>query len=212
MKRFILILAVICVFFLTASCGSTSGQVYTEPSVNAPAAEQTPVPEAPVPPEQPAEVPEAAQPAVQTLPPVPEQVPAAPAAPASEPCTVKGGGYSGDVVSAFPDKDYTGADVIVVKFNFTNSNSTPNAFSNVVEVRASQDGKFLNGDYVVMDAACFGGLAYNFRNSVSNGSSVSCVYAYPSTSSSPVDVSINIYNDFNSRSLLGSGSCTVAVG
>lgn len=233
MKKIFAAAAIICVFFLLASCGSVKDQVYTEPAAPVQEATAAPVQEA-LPP-QPASAENVAQPeSVQTVQQVqsviaetqPQSVTSTAVQtqnevqpqlerqelPAQGSFTVEGGGYTVEVLSANTDKDYTGTPVAVVKMNYTNSNSSQNCLGDHVEITVKQNGKKLDGDFLVMDASTFDGLAFNFRSPVSNGGSVRCCSAYPTTSGDPLDVSIKIYNDFNSRSILGSGSGTVTIG
>ena len=127
----------------------------------------------------------------------------------SEGVTIEGGGYTVEVVSAKVDKDYSGNDVVAVKFRFTNNNSDSVSFGDVIDVSVSQNGRTLKDDGIMFDGSSFDGCAFNFRTPMSNGSSISVVYAYNYSSSDPVDVSVKIYNDFLNRKVLGSGSCTL---
>lgn len=239
MKRMISVFCIIAVFFCFASCGSSKNltSVYVPPQPAAPA-EQASVPAAqPAAPavqksvgegslssESPAEEP-MPLPVITPVPlqdPIPAAVPVQPAeiqnagsqpsAAVSSGCTAEGGGYSIEVLSAVKDKDYTGADVVVISFEYTNNSSAGNSFSDIANIRVTQNGKTLDGDGVVMDQSTFNGLAYNFTKEVKVGQSIKCVYAYFTSSGDPVDVSVEIFNDFLNRKVLGSASCTLSVG
>lgn len=238
MKRMISVFCIIAVFFCFASCGSSKNMasVYIPPQ-SAPE-EQASLPA--VQPAAPAvqesareESPAFDSPAENPMPlpiitPVPLQDPVPAAAPVqsaeiqnagsqssaavSSGCTAEGGGHSIEVLSAVKDKDYTGADVVVIAFEYTNNSSASNSFSNIANIRVTQNGKALEGDGVVMDQSTFNGLAYNFTKEVKVGQSIKCVYAYFTSSGDPVDVSVEIFNDFLNRKVLGSASCTLSVG
>ena len=130
----------------------------------------------------------------------------------AEPVTVKGGNYTEEIVSAELDTDYTGAQVIAVKFNFTNNGSESTCFGDVALVTVRQDGRTLNGESVIMDSNSFGGLAFNFRTQISGGTTIPCVYAYPYYGSGDIDVSLTLTTHDNARTTLGSGSATLSVG
>jgi len=222
MKRLFLIAAVLALFFSLASCGSAP-KAAPSPTPEAPSApESAPVPSSTVVETAPAVTPEPA-PAVEQVPvqtaPVVEAVPqqqtpvsVPTVAPVSQAVTVEGGGYSVDILSAYLDKDYTGAQVVVVKFMFTNNNSESTCFGDVVNPVVSQNGSVLNGESVIMDSNNFGGLAFNFRESVSNGASIPCVFAYPYYGNGDLNVSLQILSDNNARQVLASGSTTLSIG
>ncbi|MDO5444181.1 MAG: DUF5067 domain-containing protein [Eubacteriales bacterium] len=240
MKRILSVFCIIAVFFCFASCGSSKNMtvvsVTPQPAVPS---EQASAPEIPsavpsaqeaagvltsqleeLPSEKSAPLPIVTPVPLQNSAPaeIPAQSPAVqdtgskPAADASSGCVAEGGGYSIEVLSAKKDQDYTGADVVVVAFKFTNNNPEETPFSHVANIRVTQNGKVLEGDGVVMDQSTFDGLGYNFTKAVKSGQSIKCVYGYLTSSSDPVDVSVEIYNDFLNRKVLGSASCSLNIG
>lgn len=239
MKRIFSVFCIIAVFFSFASCGSSKNltAVSAAPQPASPV-EQTPAPDilsaeasvqdaaaepfsvspsssedaAPLPIVTPVPLlaPAPADSAQAFSAPAPESQPMANDAPSG--CLAEGGGYSIEVLSAKRDKDYTGADVVVVTFKYTNNNPTETSFSQIANIRVSQNGRELEGDGVVMDQSSFDGMAFNFTKEIKAGQSIKCVYAYFTSGSDPVDVSVEIYNDFLSRTVLGSASCTLNIG
>lgn len=221
MKRLFLVAAALALFFCLASCGTVPK---TEPSPAPeiqPAPVQTPTVVESVAESAPIITPEPAPVIEQTpVPTVPVAAPAPqselPGEPVSDPAiqtvTVEGGGYSVEILSAFRDTDYTGAQVVVLKFLFTNNNSTASCFGNVADVTVRQNGSVLNGDSVIMDSNSFGGLAFNFRTSVSNGVSIPCVFAYPYNGDGDLNVSLQLLSDNNARQVLADGSAVLSIG
>ena len=231
MKKLFLLILAAAMFFNLASCGSSSNSptqsapAQNSVSVGQPAEEAAPVQTAP----QTQTVQNVVSPAetapVQKLPvvtPVPVEAVPAEAAPAEsgntapisamqDPIIAEGGGYKAEVVSARMDKDYTGADVIAVRFNFTNSNNSDMSFSQVIDVNVTQNGKTLSSDFIVITADSFDGTAMNAVVPVKNGTSIGCSYAYPYSSSAPLDISLKIYDNFLNRHLFGSASGTVSI-
>lgn len=234
-KLFLLILAAV-MFFNFASCGSSSNSptqsapAQNSVSVEQPAEETAPVQTAP----QTQTVQNVVSPAetapVQKLPvvtPVPveavpaetvpaETVPAefgntAPISAMQDTIIAEGGGYKAEVVSARLEKDYTGADVIAVCFNFTNSNNSDMSFSQVIDVIVTQNGKTLSSDFIIITSDSFDGTAMNAVVPVKNGTTIACSYAYPYSSSAPLDISLKIYDNFLNRHVFGSASGTVSI-
>lgn len=153
--------------------------------------------------------PASAEPAIPTQPLV--MMSATPEAPEAqtveEGCTVEANGYKIDVLSAEQGTDYFGNPVAIVKFLFTNNNSSPAAFWEVAKDTVSQNGVSMSNEGVVVDGADF----YTFTQPVSNGQSVQVQYAYPLTgSAAPLNVTIAVYN-YSLQATLASSSCTLTI-
>lgn len=154
--------------------------------------------------------PASAEPAIPTQPLV--MMSATPEAPeaqaaAEEGCTVEANGYRIDVLSAEQGTDYFGNPVAIVKYLFTNNNSSPASFWEVAKDTVSQNGVSMSNEGVVVDGAEF----YTFTQPVSNGQSVAVQYAYPlSGSAAPLNVTIAVYN-YSVQATLASSSCTLTI-
>ena len=211
MKKIFLLLCIFALFFVFASCGGSPAET---PAISpaSPAPQENniitePESSAPITPYENTDT----QPANPTTVEIPANaVIEAPSESLPE-ISAEGGGYSITVDSAWIDKDYTGAQVIAVKFLFTNNNSSPVCFADVINVSVSQNGAKLNGDSIIMDGSCFNGLAFNFRNQISKGATIPCVYAYPYSSSDNLDISVQILTDFNSRTVLANASGSIVI-
>lgn len=210
MKKYISVFCILALAIFAGSCGKNSApEVMPAPAQieqSVPVLPAEPAPEAPAAPAPvPEEVPAVPQAAVQEA--VPEPVPE-PVQP-QEGCTVEGGGYIVEIQSASVTTDGNGNNAIAVRFLFTNNNADPASFMWIADDHVSQNGTPLSVDGMApnMEDA----TQFNFTVQVSNGQSVPVTYIYPCYSTDPVDISFNILRDFNSRTVLGSGSCTLTL-
>ena len=223
MKRFVLIIFTLALFLCLASCGAKNAPSAeaSQPQAPAPApAEPTAVPEAPVqaPPAEPSPAPlTIVKPAVQAQPPV-QEAPAAQAQPAEQPhsanaqendvISASANGYTIEVLSAEPSKDYSGNDIILVKYLFTNTNSTSSALWQSTDQTVKQNGQILSPEGIACDDPSF----MNSYAQISGGQSVVCAYPYPCLSTAdPLDVSVSIYN-YNSGTTVSSASGRIFIG
>lgn len=115
-------------------------------------------------------------------------------------------GYTVEVLSASKDKDYLGNDIIMVRYRFTNSNSSSAAFWQATNQAVSQNGKSLSPDGIVCDDTEF----MNSYAQVSNGQSIICAYPYPYYGTDDLSIKVSIYN-YASGTTAASASGSIAV-
>lgn len=203
MKKVSIVILALTLFFCLASCG---------------AAKEAAQAAAPV------EVPQAAAPAEAAAPAIQEALPieAAPAvavtetapveaAPAavktSDEISVEGNGYTIEFLSAKVDKDYTGNDIVLIKYRFTNKSGASAAFWQVFNDSVSQNGRAMSSEGIVLDYSVMAS-AYD---AVEPGHTAVCSYAYPLYSETdPIDLTMKIFNYSNSTTVASaSGSVYV---
>lgn len=210
MKKYISVICILALAIFAGSCGKNSvpeaaqmpAQIeQSVPVLPAESVSEVPVTPAPVPEEVPADPQAAAQEAV------PEAVPEAVLP--QEGCTVEGGGYTVEIQSASLTVDGNGNNAIAVRFLFTNNNNDPANFMWIADDHVSQNGSPLSVDGMTPNME--DPTQFNFTVQISNGQSIPVTYIYPCYSTDPVDISFNILRDFNSRTVLGSGSCTLTL-
>ena len=201
-RKFLIALALV----MTVTAGSCSKQEQSSEPQSEPAPVETPAPAAE----------EAAETGAVTVQEV--EIPAQEQSPAAEEpetaalsestgCTVEGGGYTIEVVSAAVVQDRSGNSMMSVKFIYKNSNSEPTNFYEIADPIVTQAGKELSSDGMILDIDDV--TFYNFTVPVSNGQQITVNYCYPYVSDEPLEINMRILRDFNTKVLLASGSCTL---
>lgn len=229
MKRIVLVVFTLALFLCLASCGAnntpsteSSQPQAAAPSAPAPAiAQETPVPAtAAEPSPAPLTIVKPAvqkQPSVQEAPLAQAQVPVQPQ-PAAQPqaanaqendeISASANGFTIEVLSAETSKDYNGNDIILVKYLFTNTNSTSSAFWQTTDQTVKQNGQNLSPEGIACDDPSF----MNSYSQISGGQSIVCAYPYPLLSAlDPLDVTVSIYN-YNSGTTISSASGRIFIG
>lgn len=206
MKKIFIVVLALALFFTLASCSSSKDAAQAAPAEAPKAAEQV----------------EAAAPAVQEAAPAVEPVqvveaaPAAAVAPveaapaevkASDEISVEANGYEIEFLSAKLDKDYTGNEIVLIKYRFTNNSGPAAAFWQVFNESVSQNGKAMSSEGIVLDYSV---MASSYET-VEQGHTAVCCYAYPFYSETdPIDLTIKIYN-YSSSTAIASASGRVYI-
>ena len=131
----------------------------------------------------------------------------APAPQAEEGCTVEGNGYSVKVNSAKAGSDWAGNPIILVECIFTNNGNSSEAFGDVVNYSATQNGNRLitEGEQVILDTS----VLMPMRQEIGSGQSITVNVPFATSDfSSPVDVQISIVD---ANTTYASGGCTLTI-
>lgn len=206
MKKLFIVVLALALFFTLASCGSSKDAAQAAPAEAPKAAEQVeaaaPAVQEAVPAVEPAQVVEAAPVAIAA------PVEAAPAeVKDSDEISVAANGYEIEFLSAKLDKDYSGNEIVLIKYRFTNNSGPAAAFWQVFNESVSQDGKAMSSEGIVLDYSVMAG-AYE---TVEQGHTAVCCYAYPFFSKTdPIDLTIRIYN-YSSATTIASASGQVYI-
>lgn len=225
MKKILIVILALALFFALASCSSPKDAPQAAAPAETPTVQEA-VPAVPAVPEvqkvAPAVQEAAPAAAAQTAQEVPkiETAPAeaaAPAAVAAEPVpaeaktsdeiSVEGSGYSIEFLSAKPDKDYSGNDIVIIKYKFTNNSGASAAFWQVFNDSVSQNGRAMSSEGIILDYSV---MASTYEN-VEQGKTAVCCYAYPLYSETdPIDLTMKIYN-YNTATTIASASGRVYI-
>ena len=202
MKKIFLLFLILAVLFALPGCGSpASSETPSSAATEAPAVPETTATPAGTTGQQGTTM------AKQQTSPAPTAAAAATASSSSGSISTSANGYTIEALSAQKTKDYLGNDIILVKYRFTNSNSSSAAFWQATDQTVTQNGTKLSPDGIVCDDPDF----MNSYAQISGGQSVICAYPYPYYSSDALSVKVSIYN-YASGTTVSSASGTLSVG
>lgn len=106
------------------------------------------------------------------------------------------GDYKVEIKSARMTKDYSGDDVIVITYNFTNNSKKDSAFFTAFEDKVYQEGIGLNGAYILKEGDPYS--ADNQTKNIKTGTSLDVDVAYTlNDKTTDVDVEVGEFFSFN---------------